>query len=90
MLTDWELERARLTNSLAAALQRARLAEELLEDAKKKHAMVVHELTTQIASLKSLAIANVEMQKLLDQKNETLSALSNMFDDQLESTRHER
>lgn len=90
MLTDWELERARLTNSLAAALQRARLAEETLETAKKKHAMVVEELTTQIASLKSLAIANEQLQKLLEQKNETLSALSNMFDEKLEGTHYER
>lgn len=80
-LTEYDREILRLENSLAAALERAKRAEELLATERKKHALAVAELTTQIMDPEKATQQIYKMGQLLEQKNATLEVLTKRIED---------
>ncbi len=76
ILTPDDIYRLRLENSLAAAAQRAKVAEEVLREKEAAHALVTKELTTQIGSLTEALKGLPRLEALLEQKNAALMALS--------------
>lgn len=82
-MSDHEHKREllRLENSLEAALERARRAEELLATERKKYQMTIDELTSQIMDPKGAEQQIANMGALLAQKNTALEVLTKRLDD---------
>ena len=79
--TEYDKEILRLENSLAAALERAKRAEELLAVERKQHKQAIDELAQQIMDPKEATQQIAKMGKLLEQKNSTLEVLTKRIDD---------
>lgn len=84
MTSESDKWRLRYENSVVAAQERAKLAEQrCLELEKEKvaleqrHSRAIQELVCQIDQLKEAIEVNQELGKLLDQKNAALGALQN-------------
>jgi len=79
--TEYDREIMRLENSLAAALERARRAEELLATDKKRFQATIDELTAQLMDPKAAEQQIATMNSLLAQKNTALEVLTKRLDD---------
>ena len=79
--TEYDKEILRLENSLAAAIERAKRAEELLTVERKRHKLAIDELTMQIMDPEKATQQIAKMGQLLEQKNATLEVLTKRIDD---------